>query len=201
MTMENTSGKLAIVVRIYLFFTTSSNSFLTMTHASMLKGLTYQLNVSVLQRMPHLAHELYPAPGIDDTVDDVRVIRFGVLDLQHEVIALAFDVLYRPHFRDEIGNAVAHAFKTYDDMPPVGRIFEFLGRSDVHYPAVNDGDTVAEAFGLVQVVRTEENGLTFFLELPDGIPHGPGGFRVEPRRRLIQEYDHGLVDQASGQGQ
>src|SRR5271157_2222355 len=121
--MENTSGKLAIVVKIYLFFTTSSNSFLMMTHASMLNGLTYQLYVSILQRVPHLAHELYPASGVDDIIDDVRIIRLRVLDLQHEIITLAFDVLHRAHSGNKISDAVAQALQPYDDMPPVGGIF------------------------------------------------------------------------------
>ena len=55
--------------------------------------------------------------------------------------------------------------------------------------AVDHGDRVREAVGLLQVLRREQQGGSFGHQLADDVPHLQSAARVEARRRLVQEQD------------
>ena len=66
--------------------------------------------------------------------------------------------------------------------------------------AVDDGDAVGEAVGLLEVLRCEEDGDTALaVEPPDLLPDGHSAHRVQARRGLVEEEDEGVVDQRQGE--
>jgi hypothetical protein len=73
-----------------------------------------------------------------------------------------------------------------------------LGEGAVHDdPAlVQDRDPVGELFGLVQVLGGEQHRRAALGELLDGLPHLDARLRVEPGRRLVEEDDRRVPDEA-----
>src|ERR1700722_1805052 len=58
---------------------------------------------------------------------------------------------------------------------------------------MNDGDTIAERFGVRQNVSREENGLAFVFEFFHEVTHFAAPHRVEARHRLVEKYKLGIV--------
>ena len=56
---------------------------------------------------------------------------------------------------------------------------------------VHHDEAVAELFGLVHVMRGEDEREAALLEPKEAVPHGVAGLRVETRRRLVEEQQHG----------
>src|SRR5208282_1169368 len=86
-----------------------------------------------------------------------------------------------------------------DHVPSHARL-ELVGRSDLYdVPVVDYRDPVAEAVGLLEVVRRqEESHVVVVLELTDVCPDGGARLDVEPESRLVEEEELGVVDQAAG---
>ena len=64
---------------------------------------------------------------------------------------------------------------------------------------VDDGDPLAELVGLGHVVGREQDGPPGDRGLPGGdqLAHGAGGGDVEAERRLVEEQDPRIVEQAA----
>ena len=73
-----------------------------------------------------------------------------------------------------------------------------LGEGAVHADPtlVKDRDPVGELFGLVEVLRREQHRRPLLGELLDGLPHLDAPLRVEPVRRLVEEDDRWIPDEA-----
>ena len=73
-----------------------------------------------------------------------------------------------------------------------------LGEGAVHDDPtlVEDRDPVGELFGLVQVLRREQHRRAVLGELLDGLPHLDAPLGVEPGRRLVEEDDRRIPDEA-----
>src|ERR1051326_8126414 len=63
---------------------------------------------------------------------------------------------------------------------------------------VDDGDAVTEAFGLVHVVRGDENGAATGLEGAQDVPDVPPRLRIESGRRLVEEEQFRIADERTG---
>src|ERR1700681_324859 len=66
---------------------------------------------------------------------------------------------------------------------------------------IDDGEAVAEAFGLVHVVSGEEDGPTFFLEDADDVPELATALGIESSGGLVEKKDARIADQGSGDGE
>src|SRR4029077_10174744 len=66
---------------------------------------------------------------------------------------------------------------------------------------IDDGEAVAEAFGLVHVVRGEQDGPTALLEDADDVPELAAPLGIEFGGRLVEKKDARITDQSSGDGQ
>src|SRR5437867_4142662 len=66
---------------------------------------------------------------------------------------------------------------------------------------VHDDEAVAELLGLVHVVRREDKRGAALLQAVEAVPDKVPGLRVEARRRLVEEHELRLVDQAAGDRQ
>src|ERR1035438_2940560 len=62
---------------------------------------------------------------------------------------------------------------------------------------VHDDETVAELFGLIHVVRRDDQRDTFSLEPVETIPEQMSRLRVEPRRRFVKDEDLGSIDEST----
>jgi hypothetical protein len=73
-----------------------------------------------------------------------------------------------------------------------------LGESAVHDDPtpVEDRDPIGEVFGLVQIVRREPHRRAVLGEFLDGPPHLDARLGVEPGRRLVEEDDLRIPDEA-----
>jgi hypothetical protein len=61
---------------------------------------------------------------------------------------------------------------------------------------VQDRDPVGELFGLLQVLGGEQHGRAARGEFPDGPQHLDARLRVQPGRRLVEEDDRWIPDEA-----
>src|SRR5258706_15775295 len=66
---------------------------------------------------------------------------------------------------------------------------------------VNDGDTVAEAFGLFNVVRGHEDSFFLAAQLFDDVVDFAADLRVQAGRGFVQEKHAWVVYQSHGEGQ
>ena len=66
-------------------------------------------------------------------------------------------------------------------------------------PLAQDGDAVGELLGLVEVVRGQQDRLAERAQRADHLPGGPARGRVEAGRRLVEEEDLGVADQAEAE--
>src|SRR5262245_25410523 len=64
---------------------------------------------------------------------------------------------------------------------------------------VHDGDAVADALRLLDVVRRVEDGRAFVREVADDREQPVAGLRVDARGRLVEQKEPGRVDQRAGQ--
>ena len=79
-------------------------------------------------------------------------------------------------------------------------VLELGRRPDRQDPAVvDDGDTLAQLVGLGHVVRREENRAALHRRLPlqDQLADGARCGHVEPERRLVEEEDPRVVEEAA----
>src|SRR5215469_17196941 len=86
-----------------------------------------------------------------------------------------------------------------DVFDPGGReqLFEFgKGAVDDDPSLVEDRDPVGELFGLVQVLRCQQHRRALLGEFLDGLPHLDARLGVEPGRRLVEEDDRRIPDEA-----
>jgi hypothetical protein len=63
---------------------------------------------------------------------------------------------------------------------------------------VDDDEAVAQLLGLVHVVRRQDERRAALLQPEQAIPQHVARLRVEPRRRLVEEQDARVVDEAAG---
>jgi hypothetical protein len=68
-------------------------------------------------------------------------------------------------------------------------------------PLVHDQEPVAQARGLLHVVRGQQQGHALSSQALQGLPHGQAGLRVEAGRRLVQDDQLGVVDERPGDQQ
>ena len=60
---------------------------------------------------------------------------------------------------------------------------------------IDDGDAIAEAFGLVHVMRGQQDGPATLAQVADDVPELAAGLGVQAGRRLVEEQDLGVADQ------
>src|ERR1019366_7860477 len=65
---------------------------------------------------------------------------------------------------------------------------------------IDDGELVAEAFGLVHIVRGEQDGATFFLESADDVPELAAALGIESGGGLVEKKNARIADQSGGDG-
>ena len=65
---------------------------------------------------------------------------------------------------------------------------------------INYSKTVAEAFGLVHVVRGEKDGATFVLEGADDIPELAAALGIESGGGFVEKKDARIADQSGSDG-
>ena len=76
------------------------------------------------------------------------------------------------------------------------------GGPEADHPAVvDDGDPIAEPFGLLHVMRRQDNRPPRSLELLDEIPELAAGLRIESGGRLVEKQEVGIADQGNRQGE
>ena len=66
---------------------------------------------------------------------------------------------------------------------------------------IDDGETVAEAFGFVHVVRGEQDGATLLLEAANDVPELAAALRIESGSWLVEKKDARVAHQSGGNGQ
>ena len=66
---------------------------------------------------------------------------------------------------------------------------------------VHDGDAIAEALGLVHVVRGENDGAAAPLEVVDQVPQMAARLGIEAGGGLVEKEQLGIADQGAGHGQ
>ena len=66
---------------------------------------------------------------------------------------------------------------------------------------VHHGHAVAQALGLLHVVRRQHHGGAVALDLADDVPERPPGARVEAGGRFVEEGHDGVVDERQGDRQ
>ena len=82
--------------------------------------------------------------------------------------------------------------------PRAGQLRRLAERDD---PALaQHGDAIGELLRLVEVVRRQEDGLAELAQRADHLPRGAAGRRVEAGRRLVEEEELGVADQAERRG-
>ncbi len=69
------------------------------------------------------------------------------------------------------------------------------------FSVIDDGQPVAEAFGLVHVVRGEQDSATFFLEGADDVPELAAALGIESGGGLVEKKNARIADQCGGDGQ
>ncbi len=70
-----------------------------------------------------------------------------------------------------------------------------------HPAAVDHGDRVCQAVGLIQVLRREQQGGSLGHQLADDVPHLQSAARVQARRRLVEEQNLRAPDETGTQVQ
>ena len=65
---------------------------------------------------------------------------------------------------------------------------------------IDYGEAVAEAFGLVHVMRGEQDGATFFLESADDVPELAAALGIESGGGLVEKKNARIADQSGGYG-
>ena len=68
-------------------------------------------------------------------------------------------------------------------------------------PGVDEGDAVAEPFGLLHEVRHQHDRHPAVAHALDEVPGVPAGLRVEPGRHLVEHRDLRLADEGQHDGQ
>jgi hypothetical protein len=63
---------------------------------------------------------------------------------------------------------------------------------------IDDEDAIAERVGLLEVVRGEQDRRPALAQAADVVPEVRAGLRIEPRRRLVEEHELGVVHEAEG---
>jgi hypothetical protein len=83
------------------------------------------------------------------------------------------------------------------DLGRRDQLLEF-GEGAVHDDStpVEDRDPVGESFGLVEILRREQYRRAVLGEFLDGLPHLDAPLGVEPGRRLVEEDDLRIPDEA-----
>ena len=69
------------------------------------------------------------------------------------------------------------------------------------YAVIDNGQPVAEALGLVHVVRGEQNRSAFLLEAADDVPKLTPALRIESGSRLVKKKDARIADQSGRNSQ
>src|ERR671912_619323 len=65
----------------------------------------------------------------------------------------------------------------------------------------HDDEPVTQPRGLLHVMGGEDEGLALIRELAQAVPDEMAGLRVEPRSRLVEDDDLGVVQQGAGDEQ
>jgi nucleotide-binding universal stress UspA family protein len=80
-----------------------------------------------------------------------------------------------------------------------GLLLDVAGRAEGDDLAlVDDGDAIAESFGLFDVVRGQQDGALGVAELLDDCVDFNADLRVEASRRFVEENHLGFVDHGEG---
>ena len=69
------------------------------------------------------------------------------------------------------------------------------------WPPSHDDETVAELFGLVHVMRGQDEGDPASLELVEPLPQQMSGLGVEAGRGFVEQEQVRLVDEGTGNGE
>ena len=85
----------------------------------------------------------------------------------------------------------------HDELPAADAEREQLGERALRRPAARrqDRDAAAQRLGVRQHVRAEEHGAAAIAQRQDQLANIAPAERIEPRHRLVEEDDLGLVDQ------
>ena len=149
-------------------------------------------------------------PSAPTTPPSARVVDEGEVDLDRLALALAVGLVAAGEGRaDDAGQAAKRADAAVEpvELEPEDRLaldapLQLVGRAEGEDPAVvDDRDPVAQLVGLGHVVGRQEDGPAGDGRLPgeDELADGAGGGDVEPERRLVEEEDPRVVEQAAGE--
>ena len=100
------------------------------------------------------------------------------------------------------GLVLARAEAQLEDLPGGVLLDERAGRPlGDDAAAVHHHEPVAQLLGLVHVVGGEDQADALLLEAVEPVPQGVAGLRVEARRRLVEQQQLRLVDEAARDGE
>src|ERR1035437_7700736 len=103
----------------------------------------------------------------------------------------------------EAGHQQLHAllrfeFPVEDGVRAEGGLQLLRRAKGQHTAVVDDGQPVAERVCLFHVVRGQQDGNAFLVQLLHGRPHGHAALRVEAGGGLVEEEDGGVVGDGAG---
>src|SRR5262245_1480188 len=128
--------------------------------------------------------------------------RLGQVARGQQPAALPLPAVAHPRDGGEEGLVDGRLARELDDVRRVEAGDQLRRGSLRDDPAVvDDRDAVAEAFGLLHVVRREEHRAAGGLEDGDPLPELEPALRIEAGRRLVEEQDLGVPGERAGDGQ
>jgi len=101
--------------------------------------------------VPQFAHELNLGPGLDQAADERRVVFFGRVQPDDQLVVhrlRVFDKRERAQIPGQLG---AWALEVKDHLPPIQAAAQIGGRVHRDQPGFEDADALTEAVGLVEV--------------------------------------------------
>ena len=141
-----------------------------------------------------------PPVGLDHGPGQLRLVTVNVGQLDVEPPTVDAQALDEGQGLQRVGERRTLAGQL-DDHLPLEQPPQRFRLVDGHQTGVEQGDAVAEALGLVQVVGAEQNRAPLAAQPLDQPPHVAGRLRVQGRRGLVEEQQLRLGQQRPRQGQ
>src|SRR5579884_1074428 len=138
--------------------------------------------------------------GAVEQAEDGRQRRLAPLDVQADAVVLAARLAHerlRRQQRRRGGRVAVHAEQ--HDVAGYLALERVGGALGDDLPVIDDRQAVAQRVGLLQVVRGQEHRRPTVAQAPHLVPHPRPRLGVEAGRRLVEEDQPRLVDQAERQ--
>ena len=129
-----------------------------------------QLQIHILQSGACLCNELDAPPSSADCVHNVRIFLFWITHSRISLLPSTTSKSPVPTFfaADKIASLTLSSWITV--LLPLNRPLEFGRGTQSHQFGVQDRDPVADPLRFVEVVRVQEDGLLFLLQIEDEFP-------------------------------